>query len=216
MDNESSIDLEYKILLLGDSSSGKEDLLVRYTDNSFEDVQSGTVGVDVKYKVIAKDNKKIRLNIWNTSGQEKFHSLCISTVSGADGIILICDITNKETFRKFGNWLVELEELFHKGKVEIIIIANKIDLEDQRQISENELKEYGEKHNIKVFNASAKTGEGVEEAFDYLINRIINNKYCGNEGIRCNDENEFNNRKRSFKLIQRDNNKNTNTKKNNC
>ena len=216
MDDGSSFDWEYKILLFGDSSSGKKDLLVRYLGNSLGKNQVSTIGFYVRHKDIVKDNKKIRLTLWDTDGQERFNRLNIQYFIGADGIILVCDITNKETFSRVGIWLEDIENSSIKGKVEIIIIANKIDLEDQRKISENELKEFGEKKNIKVFNTSAKTGEGIEQAFDYLINRLINNKYCGNKGIRSNAENEFNNRKKSFKLIKSDKYKKINKKKNNC
>ena len=87
------------------------------------------------------------------------------------------------------------KESFPEGNVEVIIIANKIDLEDQRQISQNELKEFWEKNNIEVFNTPAKTGERVEEVFNSLINKIINNKYFGIEKVRDNDDEEFNNKK---------------------
>ena len=145
----SSFDLEYKILLFGDSSSGKQDLLVRYLGNSLGKNQVSTIGFYVRHKDIVKDNKKIRLTLWDTDGQERFNRLNIQYFIGADGIILVCDITNKETFSRVGIWLEDIENSSIKGKVEIIIIANKIDLEDQRKISENELKEFGEKKILK-------------------------------------------------------------------
>ena len=212
MDDESSLDLEYKIVLLGDTDTGKTELLIRYFNNK-DDVDTSTIGIDFRYKDIVKDNKKIRLNIWDIAGQERFKSMQINYLNRAHGIILVFDITNKDTFNIIKYWLISIKEIYPEENVEIIIIANKIDIEDKREISNNSIKEFGEKNNIKIFNTSDKTGEGVEEAFDYLINKIINNKKFENEKIGPN--NEFNIRKKTFKLIKRDNNINTN-KKNNC
>ena len=217
MDYNYSIDLEYKILLLGDICSGKVNLLDRYIDNSFEQNQSSTIGIDIRYKYIIKDNKKIKLDFWDTAGQERFKGLRKNYFKGSNGIILVCDITNRETLTRLKNNIEDVKKSFLEGKVEIIIIANKIDLVDQRKISENELNKFGEKNNIEVFYTSAKTGEGVEEAFNSLINKIINNKYFGIEKVRDNDDDEeFNDKKKSFRLIKSYNNKNINKKKNNC
>ena len=208
--DEDNIDIEYKILLLGDTDVGKTSLIIRYLEDKFDENYTSTIGLDVRYKDMVKNNKKIRLNIWDTAGQERFRSMTNNFLNGAQGIILVCDITNKDTFSAIKKW--STNSYFSSEKnIEIIIVENKIDLEDQRKISENELKKFGEKNNIEVFNSSAKTGEGVKEAFECLINKLCNNKIIG-----INNEIEYQNRKKSFRLLKSDNNTNKSIDKNNC
>ena len=214
--DEEKIDEEYKILLLGDSTVGKTSSIIRYIDNTFDENGSSTVGVDVRYKDIFKNNKKIRLKIWDTAGQERFRSMTNNYLTGTQGIILVFDIINKESFEKLKYWLRSVKEAFPEGNVEIIIIGNKIDLKDKREISEDTIKKFGEKNNIEVFNASAKTGEGVGKAFECLINKLFNNKIIGISKV--DSEIESQKRKGSFRLIKSDNNSNkdSNKDKNKC
>ena len=147
MDDESSLDLEYKIVLLDDSDTGKTELLIRYLNNKDDAYASKTIGLDVKYKDIVKDNKKIRLNIWDIAGQERFKGMPIDNyLNRAHGIILVFDITNKDTFNIIKYWLISIKEIYPEENIEIIIIANKIDLENKREISNNSIKEFGEKN----------------------------------------------------------------------
>jgi len=210
--DEENFDIQYKILLLGDSSIGKTSLIIRYLDNKFEENSSSTVGIDVRYKYIVKDNKKLRLNIWDTAGQERFLSMAKNILNGAQGIILVCDITNNESFNKLKYWLRSVKESFPEGDVEIIIIENKIDLEKEREISDDGIKEFGKKNNLEVFNTSAKTGKGVNEVFECLTNKLFNNKKIKT----VDNEIESQNRKKSFRLVKSDNNTNKDLDKNKC
>ena len=208
--DEDNIDIEYKILLLGDTDVGKTSLIIRYLEDKFDENYTSTIGLDVRYKDMVKNNKKIRLNIWDTAGQERFRSMTNNLLNGAHGIILVCDITNKNTFETVKHWLRD-NSYIHEGNIEIIIVGNKIDLENEREISKDAIKEFGKKNNIEVFNTSAKTGEGVKEAFECLINKLCNNKIIG-----INNEIEYQNRKKSFRVIKSDNNTNKSIDKNNC
>ena len=186
MDNKYIIGYQYKILLLGCSDTGKKELLDSYLDNPSFKSTSSTSGIDIRYKDIIRDNKNIKIIFIDTAGQEKFRTITQSYLNGANAIILICDITNKETYKKLKSWLRNVKECYPEGNIEIIIIANKIDLEDERQVSDSSIKKLGKKNNVEVFNTSAKTGEGVQEAFHYLITKLINNK---NIGI-CEEDND--------------------------
>ena len=173
----SNIDLHYKLLFLGDTSVGKTSLLLRYTENVFENGLP-TVGVDVKYKYITHENKKIRLDIWDTAGQERFRGIAENYFRGSNGIIFVFDISNKESFTKLKLWMNDAISKINKG-TEMVIAENKIDLEDKRDVSKELIKEFGEKNNIEIFSTSAKTGEGVEQMFINLVSKLFNNKNIG-------------------------------------
>ena len=104
----SKMDLNYKLLFLGESNVGKTSLLLRYADDVFEN-SLPTVGIDVKYKYLTYDNKKIRLDIWDTAGQERFRGIAQNYFRGANGIIFVFDITNKESFNKLRVWLSDVK-----------------------------------------------------------------------------------------------------------
>ena len=145
----SKLDYEYKILFLGDSTVGKTSLLVRYVDKYYKS-GTPTVGIDVRYKFLEKNNKKIKLNIWDTAGQERFQGLSKNYLRGANGVIFVIDITKEKSFD-------DLKIIWDNVKndlpreVEMIIIENKIDLEDDREVSKEKLAKYGEDNNIDIF-----------------------------------------------------------------
>ena len=168
--------LFYSIFLLGFSDSGKKELLDIYLDNKSNSGNLDAIGIDIRYKHIVRDNKNIQIKFIDTPNQERFKSISKNYIERFNGIILICDVTNRESFSRFQWWLDDVKEIAQEVNIEVIIIANKIDLENERQISENELEELGKENKVAVFNASSKTGEGVHEAFNYLITKLINNK----------------------------------------
>ena len=172
------LDFEYKLLFLGDTTVGKTSLLIRYTDDKFDADSLPTLGVDVKYKYVSLENKKIRLDIWDTAGQERFKNITKNYFRGANGIFFVYDVTNKESFDKLKLWFNDAKENISPD-TEMIVVGNKIDLKEKRQVSFELLKEFGEKHNIDVFETSAKTGEGVEEIFIELTKKLFKNKNIG-------------------------------------
>ena len=129
----SQLCLHYKLLFLGDSSVGKTSLLIRYTEDKFDN-SLPTLGIDVKYKYLTYENKKIRLDIWDTAGQERFRGIAQNYFRGAHGIIFVFDITNKETFNKLKIWMSDAKQNIMPG-TEMVIAENKIDLENKRAIS---------------------------------------------------------------------------------
>ena len=172
------LDLQYKLLFLGDTSVGKTSLLIRYIDNKFDEESLATLGVDVRYKFVTLENKKIRVDIWDTAGQERFKNITKNYFRGAHGIILVYDITKKATFDVLKTWLIAAQNSV-PPETEMIVVGNKIDLKDKREVDFEYLKEFGLKHKIDVFETSAKTGEGVEEIFTCLINKLFMNKNIG-------------------------------------
>ena len=192
-------DLEYKILFLGDTCVGKTSLLVRYVDDKFE-VGVSTIGVDVRYKYIDYDNKRIKLDIWDTAGQERFKGIGKNYLNGANGIIGVIDITKKISFDNLKLILNSVKENV-SSKVEIIIVENKIDLENERQVTEKAINEFGEKKNLEIFKASAKTGKGVEDFFMALIKKLYSNKSIGKVEFDEEDDDDGDNyKKNSFSL----------------
>jgi len=174
----SKLDLQYKLLFLGDTSVGKTSLLIRDIDKKYDEDSLPTLGVDLRYKYVTLENKKIRVDIWDTAGQERFKNITKNYFRGAHGIILVFDITNKVTFDVLKTWFITAQNIV-PPETEMIVVGNKIDLEDKREINFESLKEFGLKHKIDVFETSAKTGEGVEEIFTYLINKLFKNKNIG-------------------------------------
>ena len=164
-------DLYIKIILLGDSYVGKTSLLLKYTDDYFSEVAIATIGAEYKEKMITLNNRNIRLQIWDTSGQERYRSIAQNFYRGSDGILLVFDVTNKESFENIKFWLNDPQVDAKK-----ILIGNKIDLEEHRVISKEKMEKLGEKYNLNSFETSAKTGENVDTIFTEITKLIIENK----------------------------------------
>ncbi|CAG8433205.1 517_t:CDS:2 [Ambispora gerdemannii] len=159
-----------KILLIGNSNVGKSSLLLRFTDDTFlpQDEVSATIGVDFKVKIIEVEGKKYKLTIWDTAGQERFRTLTSSYYRGAQGVILVYDVSNRETFDELENWFTELSTYCTNKDVIKILVGNKLDKETSRAISRKEGLAFAQKSNTLFIECSAKTREGVEEAFEEL------------------------------------------------
>ena len=162
--------LKFKLLLIGDTAVGKTSMILKYTDNKFPDTHIATIGVEYKTKTICTDKYKITLNIWDTSGQERFKSITKSFFRNTNGVLFVYDITNNKTFSNVKNWIKDSEML---GKFDSIICGNKIDLKDKREVKFDALKEYGLKQEIPFIEASAKTGDKIDEAFKMIAEQII-------------------------------------------
>ena len=162
----------YKILLLGDTSVGKSCLLLRFCDNSFQEAHLTTIGLDFRLKTInLKEDRKVKIQIWDTAGEDRFRSITRNYYKGAKGILLIFDVTDKETFTHVRDWIERIHEESPEG-ITICLVGNKIDMNESRVISNEEGKKIADEFKIPYFETSAKSNIGVEEVFTYLVKEV--------------------------------------------
>ena len=185
----------YKILLLGDWSVGKTCFLMRYTEKTFTEMHLSTVGIDYKLKNVTLENgETIKIQIWDTAGQERYKTITKSYIKGANGIILIYDITNKNSFEGIKNWIRQVKEIV-SSRVCVALVGNKIDMKDNREISKEDGKKLSEEMKYPFYEASAKDGININECFDDLIKRIVKNY----ENSPINQSNKLENNKEANK-----------------
>jgi Ras-related protein Rab-1A len=165
-----------KIVIIGDSGVGKSCLLTQYADNEFTTEHQSTIGVDFKIRTIDALGKVIKCQIWDTAGQERFRSIVSSYYNGAHGIIIVYDVTNRDSFESIkSTWISDVRE-YTPEEIPIIIIGNKSDLKDDRVVKKDELREYATKHNYMYLETSAKKFKNVEDMFQNLVNKIVEKK----------------------------------------
>ena len=162
---------------MGNSIVGKTALIKRFTTNEFE-YAIMTLGAEcnlVTRKV--KDDKgeevDVKLKIWDSPGQERFESIVLSSLKNTQGIFLVFDITSKKSFEDLQKWISKVQEVQDPKTFPFIIIANKIDLTEKREVSFEEAKAFVDKYNLPLFETSAKSGKGVEDAFQFLIQKVF-------------------------------------------
>ena len=167
--------ITYKILILGDSSVGKTAFIVRFCEDKFQEENLSTIGVDIKAKFLTRKEKKINLQIWDTAGQERFRSIAKNSYKGADGIILMYDITNISTFKHIKNWISDIKSKTDKplDKLALLIIGNKSDLEENREVNEENKNDIINEHKLKIIETSAKENKNINESMIELIDKMI-------------------------------------------
>ena len=189
-------DLLFKLLLIGDSYVGKSNILLKYLKNQFNENSKTTIGVEFGTKNIIINNKRIKIQIWDTAGQERYRSITSAYYKGAKGALIVYDITRKNTFDNIDKWITDLK-LNGDKNICIIILGNKSDLIDKREINKNDGIKKAEMYKTAFLETSALNGDNISKAFDELIEQIvINNKNIfqdDNEneidkGVNLNDE----------------------------
>ena len=165
-------DYIFKIVLIGDTCVGKSCILVRFSDDVFVENYVTTIGVDFRFKTMIVKNKIAKIQIWDTAGQERYRSITTAYYRGAAAIIICCDSTNKESFYNINNWIDEISKYTDKD-VDKLVLMNKCDLIQERQIDKNEISKFEKENGLKIMEVSAKTGNGIDKAFEYIIERLI-------------------------------------------
>jgi len=161
----------FKLLLIGNSGVGKSCILMRYADNSFTENFFNTIGVDFKIKTISLNDQVIKMQIWDTAGQDRFRTLTSSYYRGAHGIIIVYDVTNKDSFDNVRQWMTEIEK-FASESVNKLLVGNKSDLEEQREVTSEEGMELAKKFDIPFLEVSAKNSTHVDDTFKTMASEI--------------------------------------------
>lgn len=168
-------EINLKILIIGDSSSGKTQLLLRYVDEFFPQMPFATIGVEFKSKKIKLNDININLQIWGTAGQERFHAITKNFIINANGLIFVYDITNRSSFRLIKEIYMDIKDIKSEN-VKVIIVGNNMEKEDKRQVSKETVKIFCEKYNIENIEVSSSLGTNVSKCFETLAKLIIENK----------------------------------------
>ena len=171
-------DISCQILLLGNSTVGKTCLIERYANGTFREEYISTSGMDFYSKNVIIDKKNVYVKLWDTAGQERFKALTPSYLRNAEGVMVVFDITSSESFEGIKDWLDSIKTYFGEKSmtIPIIIVGNKIDLEDERDVEKNDAIKFANEYRYKYFEVSAKTGEGVDDAISELIKQILSKK----------------------------------------
>ena len=176
----------FKIVILGESQVGKSSLLKRLCDGTFTENMRSTQGLADKRHEIEILNRKVSLHIWDTAGQEKYRGINRMYYRGAAGAILAFDITKLESFNKLETWLKEFKLEVEDG--ELILIGNKLDLQEERQVSQETARNFALRNGMIFLETSAKTDTGVFEAFSKLGENILSKMLCrNNPAMKCEE-----------------------------
>ena len=181
-------DLMFKILLLGDSGVGKSSLLLRYTKNEFISDMRSTIGVEFALKYITIDNYQLKIQIWDTAGMERYRSITNAYYKGAKGVIVLYDICRKKSFENVDKWIDDFKSKADDDAV-IILIGNKSDLDDKREVSKEEGESKAQMNKFAFMETSAKDNNNVQKAFETLFSEIVK-IYKNKNNINLNDNKE--------------------------
>ena len=162
----------FKLLVIGDSGVGKSALLQGFADNKpFTELHKATIGVDFRNKDIKHEDDNIKLQIWDTAGQEKYHDVTSSVYREAHGIIIVYDVTNSDSFENIHYWLKGIDEHADEG-CKRLLVGNKSDLDDKRKVSYERGVKLAEEMGMPFLEASAKNDEGIFKAYEMLATEI--------------------------------------------
>jgi len=172
MDSNREYDHLFKILLIGNLNVGKTSLILRFADPDRSEDYHPVIGMDLKLRTLKLNDEVIRCQIWDTAGQERFKTITSSYYRGANGIFLVYDVNDRQSFTDLDNWLVDIRKNINEG-VPMLLIGNKSDSEKERQVSEEEGKVYAERLGIRFVETSAKHTKNVDVAFEDLVNQLL-------------------------------------------
>ena len=166
-------DQKIKIMIIGESLVGKTALITKYTKNTFGGAYLTTVGIDFQDKFLNINGKEIKIELWDTAGQERFRNIAKNYFQSSDGFLLVYDLTKKSSFENLEFWNTQIN-LNAPKETKYILVGNKKDLENQREVQIEEGEDFAKKNNIKFFETSAKDGTNVINVFETLAKEIVN------------------------------------------
>ena len=161
-----------KIIILGDSKVGKTSFIIRFTKNKFDETYLATIGVDYKDRIINIENKLYKLMFYDTAGEERYKSIPKNHIKNVQGIILMYDITNKLSFESINDWISDVKEIQGEN-FPMILVGNKIDLNESREVTEEMGYELAEKNQIEFFETSNKDGTNIQDAGLEIVYKIL-------------------------------------------
>ena len=181
--------MTFKILTIGESGVGKTCVLRRFVENKFLKNHLATIGIDFKTKTLNINNQEIKLKIWDTAGQERFRNITTQYYKGADGIVLVYDVTDEASYDKIRDWMDQIVSNTQRDDIGLVLLGNKCDMEP-RNVTEEMGHKMSEELKISYFETSALNGQGIKEAFEQLTRDIMEKKGLG-EGNNRNQRGSF-------------------------
>ena len=172
----------FKILTIGESGVGKTCILRRFVENKFLKNHLATIGIDFKTKTLTINNREIKLKIWDTAGEDRFRNITNQYYKGADGIVLVYDVTEETSYERIKDWMDQILSNTQREEISLVLLGNKCDVEP-RIVTEEQGIKMAQELKIKYFETSALTGLGIKEAFEELAKDIMQRK-----GVEDNNE----------------------------
>lgn len=165
-------DIAVKSIIIGDSGVGKSSLLYRYSDQDWNPHYIATIGVDFKVLTFERQNKVVKLQLWDTAGQERFRTITHSYYRGAHSIMLVFDITNRESFDNVAVWMQDVKK-FASTTAPMLLVGNKADCADRREVPTADAKALAESLGCDYVETSAKNNDAVDQAFEHLVDKCL-------------------------------------------
>ena len=160
------------IMLLGDSQVGKTSLTLSLTKNKFDDSLLTTLGKESYIHQVNLHGHNVKMKIWDTAGQERFKSMSVSVIKTVDGLVLVYSIASRQSFNNLESWLKQLNEVTDLSKKPVILIGNKSDLVNKREVTYEEGEKFAKEHGYNFYETSAMTGQNVNEAFNDIFEQL--------------------------------------------
>ena len=164
MRSAQGFDFLFKVVVIGDSGVGKSCLLIRFAEDKFSEEHVSTIGVDFTNRTVDVGGDMVKLQLWDTAGQERFRTVTSTYYRGAQGIVVIFDVTERRSFETIRAWVEDVDKWASPGTVKILV-GNKTDLHDRRQVTTEEGEALAEELRMRYYEASARENHNVDEAF---------------------------------------------------
>jgi Ras-related protein Rab-1A len=168
-------DFLFRLLLIGDSGVGKSCVLLRFADDTFSDCYQCTCGVDFKISTLQTGGKVVKLQMWDTAGQERFRTIARSYYRNASGILVVYDVTDRQSFQNIPSWVEEIRRYAPKD-VKMLLIGNKCELDHQRMVTDIDAKEMAERFQMELVETSARNAINVGSAFGQIVEQLVSSK----------------------------------------